>query len=262
MTQTADPLDPGRMSLIEHLAELRTRLVISVISIAVGAVACWILYPQILDFLTRPYDGVCEVDFDVTDDNAECQLLVTDPLEGFNVRVSIAAYGGLAIAMPVLLWQLWAFISPGLYPHERRYGLIFTFTAAALFFSGAALAYWSIPRALDFLDTIGGQDLVSFFSPDRYFNFVVKMMIAFGLGFEFPIILIFLQMADLLETQTLSRNRHYAIIGIVVLVAVITPSGDPFTLMVLSVPMYIFYEASIVYGRLRARRKRRAGATA
>ena len=129
-----------------------------------------------------------------------------------------------------------------------------------LFILGAALAYWSIPRALAFLETIGGEDHVSIISPAAYLGFIIKMMVAFGIGFEFPIVLIFLQVAGLISHETLRKNRHYALIGIVVLVALITPSGDPFTLMVLSVPLYIFYEISILFGRWRGRRERKQAA--
>jgi sec-independent protein translocase protein TatC len=130
------------------------------------------------------------------------------------------------------------------------------FGGAVLFVLGGGLAYWSIPRALRFLANIGGKDLIALFSPQEYLGFVIKMIIAFGVGFEFPIVLIFLQIIGILDNRTLRKYRSYAIVGIVVLVAVITPSGDPFTLMVLSVPMYLFYELSILFGILRNRRLR------
>ncbi len=257
-------LESGRMSLVEHLGELRSRLIKCVVAITVGAVIGWFLYDTTLDFLIEPYQDVCDVNLtDAVDENGDpaCQLLVTDPLEPFSVRLTMAGYTGLALAMPVLLWQLWRFVSPGLYARERKWGALFVLSGVVLFFFGAGLAYWSLPRALAFLDTIGGENLVSFFSPDRYLKFVVKMMAAFGIGFQFPIVLIFLQLAGLLDNRTLRAGRQYAIVGIVVLTAVITPSGDPFTLMVLAVPMNIFYEISIVFGRLRNRRLARAASS-
>lgn len=264
MTGVADDaaLEGGRMSLVDHLTELRSRLMKCALALAVGAVVCWFLYPQIVEFLTEPYQSVCDHSLaqDPDDPDESCRLLVTDPLEPFTVRLTVAGYGGLALAMPVLLWQLWRFVSPGLYDRERRYGATFVITGVILFFLGAGLAYWSLPRALEFLDDIGGENLVSFFSPDRYLKFVVKMMAAFGLGFQFPIVLVFLQLAGLIDNMTLRRGRQYALVGIVVLTAVITPSGDPFTLMVLAVPMYVFYEVAILIGRLRNRRLRRAEA--
>lgn len=245
------------MTLVEHIGELRRRLMISVGAVVVGAIVCWFLYFDILDFLIQPYCDI--IDSPQLSDRpaGSCDLLVTDPLEPFRVRLMVAIYGGIALAIPVLLWQFWRFISPALYEHERRYAALFVAGGSMLFILGAALAYWSIPRALAFLQTIGGEDLVSIFAPQAYLGFIVKMMVAFGIGFEFPIVLIFLQLAGLVHHTTLRKYRHYAIIGIVVLVALITPSGDPITLVVLSLPLYVFYEAAILFGRLRDRSQRK-----
>ena len=247
----------GRMTLLEHLAELRRRLIISLLAVACGFVACWVLYPWILDFLVAPYCDVVPPDAEGLDAPGNCRLLVLDPLEPFAVRVSVAAYGGVALAMPVLLWQAWRFVVPALYPRERRHTLAFVLLAALLFAGGVTLAFWSIPRALGFLATVGGDDLVSFFSPRRYLSFVVKMALAFGLGFEFPIVLIFGQIAGFIPTRTLQRIRPWAVVGIFVVGAVITPTGDPFTLLALAVPMYAFYELAILFGVLRRKRKER-----
>ena len=247
----------GRMTLIEHLTELRRRLIISLVALACGFVVCWIFYPQILDFLMAPYCNVVPPNAEGLDAPGSCRFLVLDPLEPFSVRVSVAGYGGVALAMPILLWQAWRFITPALFPRERRGTLAFVGLAVLLFAGGVSLAFWTIPRALEFLATIGGDDLVSFFSPRRYISFVVKMALAFGLGFEFPIVLIFGQIAGFIPTSTLQRIRPWAVVGIVVVGAVITPTGDPFTLLALSGPMYVFYELSILFGVLRRRRKNR-----
>ncbi len=247
----------GRMTLVEHLSELRRRLIISMIAIACGFVVCWVFYPQILDFLVAPYCEVVPPDAEGLDTPGSCRLLVLDPLEPFSVRVSLAGYGGMALAMPVLLWQAWRFITPGLYARERRHSAAFVLLATLLFAGGVALAFWTIPRALGFLAEIGGDDLVSFFSPRRYLSFVVKMALAFGLAFEFPIVLMFGQITGIIPTRTLQRIRPWAIVGIVVVAAVITPTGDPFTLLILSGPMYAFYELSILFGVLRQRRRDR-----
>lgn len=253
--------DDGHMTLVEHLIELRTRLIRSVLAVAVGMLVCWVFYEPIIDVLITPY---CETlpeeareNSDVLTDDS-CRLIQIDPLEGFSTRVGVAAYGGIALAMPVILWQVWQFVAPGLYPRERRYAVPFVLSGVVLFFMGVALAYWSLPRALEFLTEIGGPNLVAVFAPAKYLSFVVKMMIAFGIGFLFPILLIFLQLVGILDTRTLRRARRYAIVGIVALVALITPSGDPFTLMVLSVPMWLFYEIAILFGVLRRRRQARS----
>jgi len=133
-------------------------------------------------------------------------------------------------------------------------------SALVLFLLGAGLAYYTLPRALEFLVEIGGDDLVTAFAPGKYFTLITYMMLAFGIGFEFPILLIFLQMAGILSVGTLRRGRRYAIVGICVVVAVITPSGDPISMLMLSVPMVIFYEVAIVAGRLIERRRAAAEA--
>jgi len=245
------------MPLMAHLEELRRRLLICAVAVIAGAVACWFLYPQILDLLLEPY---CRLRGSVGPTpvfGEGCELLVTDPLEPFSVRLMVAGYGGLVLAVPVLLWELWRFVVPGLLVRERRWALPFVIIGAVLFGVGCALAYWSIPRALDFLVGIGGPDLVSVFSPARYLGFVVKMTVAFGVGFEFPLVLIFLQIIGIVTPATLRRLRRFAVVGIVALVALLTPSGDPFTLLVLSVPMLVFYESAILFGALRDRRRQR-----
>lgn len=253
MSKTEDATD-GRMSMLDHLFELRDRIIKCAIAIAVGAVVAWFLYPQIFDLLLDPY---CDLQGASQDD---CLLLQTEPLEGFSVRLKIAGYGGIALAMPVLLWQVWRFVTPGLYAHEKKWAYPFVFSALVLFLLGAGLAYYSLTPALEFLVNVGGEGLNQEFRPAPYFELITYMMLAFGIGFEFPIVLIFLQLAGILDAATLRRNRRYAIVGILVLVAVITPSGDPYTLGILSVPMYLFYEASIIIGTLLTRKRRRAEA--
>lgn len=247
--EQAETAHEARMTIFEHLAELRTRLIRVILAVLAGAVVCWILYDPILDFLLRPY---CQIGRD------GCGLLAIDPLEPLKTRFTIAIYGGIALAMPVILWQIWRFIMPGLYPNERRLAIPFVVSALILFVLGAALAYYTLPRALEFLQDIGGTDIENFYAPSKYLSLITYMMLAFGVGFEFPIVLIFLQLAGVVTPQKLASLRRYAIVGIVTLVAVITPSGDPYSLALLSVPMYIFYEGSIVFGRLLQRRRRRA----
>jgi sec-independent protein translocase protein TatC len=251
----ADEADDGRMTLMEHLTELRDRLIKIVLAVAIGMAISFVLYPQIFDILIEPYQQVADPERSISED-----LIAADPLEGFTVRMRLALYGGIAIAMPVILWQLWRFITPGLYPHEKRYAVPFLACALALFVLGAGLAYLTLPRALEFLQTIGGDDLVAGYRPGKYFQLVTYMMLAFGIGFEFPIVLIFLQMIGVLTVAGLRSARRYAIVGITILVAVITPSGDPISMLMLSVPMVVFYEVSIVAGLLIQRRRRAATA--
>ncbi len=250
----AEPLDDSRMSLVEHLTELRSRVIKCVIAIVVGMLLAFVLYPWIFDFLIAPYEDIANEENSLTGG----QLLQTDPLEGFAIRMQLSVYGGIAFAMPVLLWQLWRFVTPGLYSHERRYAIPFVASALVLFVLGAALAYYTLPQALNFLVDIGGDDLVTAFTTGKYVRLITYMMLAFGIGFEFPIVLVFLQIVGVVEPATLAHFRRYAIVAICVLVAVITPSGDPISMLMLSVPMILFYEISILIGRLVARRRARA----
>lgn len=234
---------PDTMTVAEHLAELRSRLIKSVLAILAGGVIGFALWNQLLDVLTQPYCDVLPAD-------RPCRLLVTDPLEAFGARVTLAAYVGVVLAFPVVLWQLWRFITPGLNPGEKRYAVPFVVTAVVLFVLGAGLAYWSFPRALDFLVAMGGENIETFFSPGRYLRLIGYLMLVFGIGFQFPILLVFLQLAGVVSTDRLRRWRRVTVVVIVTVVAVATPSGDPITLLALSVPMYLFYEASIGVGRL------------
>ena len=257
MSTTAVPqqVQDGQMSLMEHLTELRERIIKVVIAVVIGMVVAFLLYDQIFEFLIGPYEDIANADNSLTDG----KLLQIDPLEGFGVRMKLSMYAGIALAMPVILWQVWRFVTPGLYPHEKRYAIPFIVSALTLFVLGAGLAYYTLPRALEFLIDIGGTDnFVTAFAPAKYFTLITYMMLAFGIGFEFPILLIFMQMAGIIDHRQLRSFRRYAIVGICVLVAVITPSGDPISMLMLSVPMVLFYEIAIVIGRMMEKRKRAA----
>ncbi len=229
----------GTMGVLEHLTELRARLIKSLIAIALGGIAGWILYPHLLEFVLDPY---CEAL------GSDCTLRVDEPLEGLNTRFMVSAYTGLALAIPIWLWQFWRFVSPGLHKGERREGILFVGSGAILFIAGSFLAFWTLPKALDFLISVGGTDLVTEFRAKAYISFIIKMMMAFGFGFQLPIILIVLQRVGLLNYRSLRRQWRYAVVTIVILVAIITPSGDPISLLALAVPMYLLYEVSILYG--------------
>ena len=230
----------AEMTLVGHLGELRRRLVVSVSALAIGGVAGFALYGPILHVLLGPYRSA----------TGSSTLFVTDPLEGFATRLSVAGYTGLVLAMPVILWQLWRFVTPGLHRRERRLAVPFVLSGVALFLLGAVLAFVTLPRALEFLVEVGGENLETIFSPAKYLGLVTFMMIAFGLAFEFPVVLVFLQLAGILSSRRLRQWRRGAAVFLFVFVAVVTPSQDPYSLFALAVPMYLFYEAAIVAGRL------------
>ena len=242
--------DGAPMSLMDHLSELRDRVIKVALAVVVGMLISFLLYDQIFDFLLEPYLKNCENSF------TNCKLLALDPLEGFGVRMKLATYGGIFIAMPVILWQLWRFITPGLYAHEKRYAIPFMVSALTLFLTGAGIAYYTLPQALNFLQEIGGDNIATAYAPSKYFTLISYMMLAFGIGFEFPIVLVFAQMMGVINPGQLRQVRRYAIVGICVLVAVITPSGDPISMLMLAVPMCLFYELSIIIGRVLERRRK------
>jgi sec-independent protein translocase protein TatC len=228
---------------------------ICVLAVAGGMLVGFVFYQQIFDLLIEPYRDVADSQPTLTGG----RLLQTEPLEGFGIRMKTSGYAGIALAMPVLLWQIWRFVSPGLYANEKRYAIPFVASALLLFVMGATLAYFTLPRALDFLIDIGGDGFITGFTAAKYFQLITYMMLAFGIGFEFPILLVFLQLAGIVDTAALRRFRRYAIVGICVLVAVITPSGDPISMLMLSVPMVVFYEIAIIIGRFIERRRVAAG---
>ncbi|HZX53382.1 MAG TPA: twin-arginine translocase subunit TatC, partial [Ilumatobacteraceae bacterium] len=237
--------DEGRMTLMEHMVELRRRLIVSITAICLAGVVGWFLYPWVSDFLLHPYQSIASKSI------AGGNLIATSPVEGFAVRIRITMYVAIAFAMPVILWQIWRFVSPGLYRHERRYALPFIASALALFSMGAGIAYWTLPKALEWLSNVGGNNITQAYTADKYFQLIAYMMLAFGICFEFPILLIFLQMAGIVSNQTLRKYWRHAIVIIAVVVAVATPSNDPISMLALSVPLWLFYGVAVLFGAAR-----------
>ena len=236
--------EAAAMTLAEHLGELRSRVLVCAGAFVVAATAAFLLYPWILSFLKHPYCKVAP---------AHCGFYITGPLDGLSLRVKIAAYGGLFLASPVLLWEFWQFITPGLNSKEKRYAIPFVAASLALFALGCLVAFETFPHALRFLDSVGGPSLHEIFNPINYLSLIVLLMVVFGITFEFPVILVSLQVAGVLAPKQLSKWRKWAIVGIVVVAGVITPSSDPFSMMALAVPLYAFYEISIMIGRIMQR---------
>jgi sec-independent protein translocase protein TatC len=231
------------MPLVGHLTELRNRLLISAAVVTVGAIVVFIVFNHVLGFLVSPY---CHT----VGTGHSCNLYVTGPLDGLSIRVKVAAYGGIVLASPVLLWQVWRFIAPGLHRGEKRYAYPFVAASLVLFLGGAAVAFAVFPHTLRFLETIGGPSLQQIYSPSSYIGLLLLMMAAFGITFELPVLLVFLQIAGVVTPQRLSSWRRWAIVAMVAFAGIITPSSDPFSMLALAVPLLVFYELSIVVGRL------------
>lgn len=249
------------MTLTEHLGELRVRIIRSALAIALFSILIIAFYDQVLDFLRGPYVRLCEskpADFCglTTGADGDPDLIITDPLEGFSTRMRIGGYGGMILATPVILWQIWRFIVPALHSREKRYAIPFILSSVLLFLLGGFLAFVTLEKALEFLISWSGDDVSQAFQVSRYVRLVMLMIAAFGVGLQFPVLLVFLQLVGVVTPQQLLGGWRYAIIGIVFLAAIITPSGDPISLMALAAPMLVLYVVSIVIGRLIQRRRR------
>lgn len=238
------------MTLTEHLAELRSRLIRSALAVVAGMMVVLAFYEPVLDFLRQPYDNLCQRRPDLV---SNCDFFTLGPLEGFNARLRISLYGGLILALPVVLWQIWRFVVPALHAKEKKYAIPFVLSSVVLFVVGGFFAYFTLDKGLEWLISWSGSDVQQAFQISKYVSFVGLMMAAFGIGFEFPVLLVFLQLVGVLRPRQLVDGWRVAVMLIVVLAAVITPSGDPITLALLSVPLAVFYFVAILIGYLATR---------
>jgi len=246
--------DPeGTMSLVEHLEELRYRLFVSVIALGLAGIVGWFLFDPIVNLLQNPYCKYWVTVPERVRPTKECTFFFFGALEPAVIKFKLVGFIALFLSLPVLLYQLWAFIVPGLTQRERRLAIPFVASSVFLFALGAAFAYWTLPKALGFLLGFAGQQFAPLLTGDRYLSFVMLVALSFGISFEFPIVLIFLTLAGVITTRQLRGARRGAILGIAIFAAVITPSSDPYTMLAMSIPMWIFYELSIIVGRLMKR---------
>ena len=242
------------MTVIEHLGELRKRLIISLAAVAVASVVGFIFFDEILGLLLRPYRSALEaLPRELRPEGAlgEGRLVYSSPIEPFLTFLKVGFFSGLFIALPVVLFQVWGFVTPGLTKRERRWGIPFVLSSFLLFVGGIAFAYWTIPRGLTFLLTsFGTESLVPLLTVDRYFSFLIFLTLAFALSFQLPVLLIFLAAAGVVSAEGMRRGRRYAYLGSVVFAAVITPTQDPYTMLIMWVPLILFYEGAILVARL------------
>ncbi len=232
----------ARMTVIEHLAELRRRVIISLAAVVIGTVIAFWLSNDVIGWLVRYYREATEGRRDA--------LVFTGPTDAFVVRLKVATYGGIVLALPVWLYQLWRFVTPGLHPREKRYAVPFVISALLLFAVGAFVALRTLPAALGFLLNIGGEAQEPLLTSDRYLSLVMLIILGFGLAFEFPVLLTFLLIAGAVSTSQLRRWRRGVIVGVAAFAAIITPSQDPYTMLAMAVPMWVFYEIVILLGRI------------
>lgn len=233
------------MTVAEHIGELRRRLIIAVGAFVVAACVAVFLYGTELSVLRHPY---CEIA-----GSHGCTFYVTGALDQLGLRVKLAAFGGFVLASPVLLFEMWRFITPGLHDKEKRYAYPFVAASVALFLFGCAVVYVVLPHTLGWLLSLGGPHITELLTPNSYFTLVLWLMVVFGLAFEFPLVLVALELARVVSPSALLRHWRWAVIGITLAAAVCTPSSDPFSMCALAVPLVAFYFSAIGIGKLLGR---------
>ena len=230
------PLDASVMSLVDHLGELRTRLFRSILAIAVGGIVGFAISDRVISLLSDPIPG-------------DIPLYFTGIGDAFAIKLRIAVVIGIILAMPVLLYQIWAFVAPGLTPNERK--TVRPWIPLALFFFalGVGIAYLVLPYAAQFLISFQSEDLQALITAGPYFDFVTTMFLAFGLVMEFPILLVGLSRVGILSSQRLRSARRFVILGIAIFSAVATPGGDLVSPFVLGGTMYLLFELTVLFIR-------------
>lgn len=220
-------------SILAHLEELRWRIFRSFIAIAVGGIAAFVFADQLRTVLEAPFHSAAP----------DRSFQAFEAAEEFGVLMRIALFGGVILASPVILYQIWAFINPALTKRERNWAFPVVTALVVLFIGGVFFGYWTLPRGLAFLLNIF-EDVTNDLRIGSYYSFVLRYLAAFGLAFLYPVFLFAAAAAGVVTAPQLARGRRWAVLIIVIAAALITPSGDAFTLIVLSVPLYVMYEAT------------------
>ncbi|MEV4013622.1 twin-arginine translocase subunit TatC [Nonomuraea angiospora] len=238
-SQPAPDHDPeGRMPLMEHLRELRNRLLIAAAAVVVGIIIGWIFFDPVWAFIKEPF---CETPQAQQLRVGECTLTYGGIFQSFFLTLKVSAMVGVVVSSPVWLYQIWAFVTPALYRNEKRYSIAFLGLAIPLFVIGAFLAYVIMDTSLAILLGFAPSDTVAIIQIDEYVSYVLIMLVIFGISFELPLLLVFLNVIGVLPHATVKKYRRWVIFSMFVFGAVITPGGDPLTMMALAMPMIVLY---------------------
>ncbi|HJQ48017.1 MAG TPA: twin-arginine translocase subunit TatC [Amycolatopsis sp.] len=257
----------GTMTLIEHIYEFRRRLGWALLALVCGGIFGFIWFQTRLgpveslgQLLNSPYCGIPKdrlLPGTIAPDGT-CRLLQTTPFEGIMIQLKVGVAAGAVLTSPVWLYQLWAFIAPGLYSKERKYALTFVGFASALFAAGAVLAYLIVPHAFAVLMNFGGDFFTTALTADKYISFVLSLLVIFGVSFELPLLVVMLNMAGVVKYVQLKKWRRGIIFGLFVFAAFATPGSDPFSMLGLAGALTVLFEIAIQIARVHDKRKARA----
>jgi sec-independent protein translocase protein TatC len=243
----------GRMALSDHLRELRARLIRSALVVTVAFLVAIVFYDQLADLIRVPYDeAVRRLEGEV-----ETNIVVNDVTGPLMLQLKLCGVVAIVGSSPYWLYQIWAFILPGLHPSERKWSRIFAALAGPLFFAGVATAYFILPKAIEVLIGFTPADATNLVDFGRFFSFISRMLLVFGIAFEIPLFVIMLNLAGVVSGKALGRYRPWIVIGTFVFAAVATPSTDPFSMLFLAIPMLLLFLVAEVIARLVDRRRGR-----
>jgi sec-independent protein translocase protein TatC len=249
------------MTLVAHLRELRNRVALAVLFVAVATAVCFWWYDHGLGaFIRAPYCAVPADQRALTGTGGDCDLLVTDVFSGALIRLKIALIAGIVLSAPLWLHQIWRFITPGLKGSEKRYGAGFVAASSALFALGAVLAYYSLKAGLRLLIGLAGDNVSVALTAQDYLGFVISVLLAFGVSFELPLVAVALNLVGVLSYAVLKRSRRWIFFLTIVFAAFITPTQDPFTMLLMAAPMCLLFEVAIQIARVVDRRRARRDA--
>ncbi|WP_370552155.1 twin-arginine translocase subunit TatC [Corynebacterium sp. FDAARGOS 1242] len=259
------PKNPtGEMTLVQHLQELRRRIVISLLALVVGTIVGFIWYQNapfniapLGEILRGPYCSLPEESRVSFSADGECRLLATSPFEMLLLRLKVGALAGAVLSSPVWLYQIWAFIVPGLHKNERRFTFFFVFSAVVLFVLGAVLAYFILSVGLEFLMGMGEEFQTAALTGERYFYFLLALLMIFGVSFEIPLLIVCLNMVGVLEYQHVKDKRRIIIVAIMIFAAVVTPGQEPFSMLVLALALVLLVEIAFQFCRINDKRRNR-----